>query len=268
MSDATQPGTAVLNVVILFVSLFATAAVEAQTTKRLGEEELGHWINKQFDCPPDPLPYFSSLDYYDFKGDGNEEAIVVASTCETGTAGPDVHSVIGRDASGNLIELKIPEADNSVYDSMFGNSNSELSVENGLLVETFNDDVGRDKPPLVLTYKWNGHEFAIVSIKKSGVFRTSYDCAKAGSETENAICHVKELADLDLELGSLYRSALATLTAAERSTLRAEQREWIAKRDRECPIYKGWVGCLSACYEKRIDELKKRYAAAPAHPHP
>jgi len=267
MSSATRR-TILLNFVILLLSLSASAAFQAQKTKPIGEDELGRWINKQSDCPPGSVPYFSRLDYYDFKGDGDEEAIVVASTCATGTAGTDVHSVIGRDASGNLTELKIPEADKSAYDSMFGNRNSDLSVKDGLLVETFQDDETRDEPPLVITYKWNGHQFAIVSIKKTGVFKTSYDCTKASTETENAICHVKELADLDLQLALLYRLAQAKLTLADRATLRNEQRDWIAKRDKECPIYKGWVDCLSVRYEKRIDELKKRSATAPADVHP
>ena len=191
---------------------------------------------------------------------------MVASTCETGTGGPDVHSVVDRDASGELVELKIPEAESKAYDSMFGNRNSDFSLEDGLLVDTFEDDAGRDTPPLVIKYKWTGKEFAIVSIKKTGIFKTSYDCAKVDSEVENAICHVKELADLDVQLGAIYKSVLANLPAVERVSLRAEQRNWIAQRDKECPIYKGWVECLSDSYQKRIDELKKRAAAVPKTP--
>lgn len=62
----------------------------------------------------------------------------------------------------------------------------------------------------------------IVSIKKSGVFKTSYDCAKADSEAENAICQVKELADLDVQLGSIYKSVVATLSVADRDALMTE----------------------------------------------
>ena len=236
----------------------APSAGQTSKTKPVGEEELGRWINKRFDCPADSPPYFYRLDHYDFKGDGNEEAIVVASTCETGTAGPDVHSVIGRDNSGELVELKIPEPDKKAYDSLFGNRNSDLSVQNGLLVSTVEDDAGRAAPPLVIKYKWNGKEFQIVSIQKTGVFKTSYDCVRADSEVEKAICHVKELADLDVELGSLYKGLLTKLPPADRASLKTEQREWITKRDKECPIYKGWVECLTDGYQKRIEELKKR----------
>jgi len=59
----------------------------------------------------------------------------------------------------------------------------------------------------------------IVSIKKSGVFKTSYDCAKADSEAENAIGHVKELADLDIQLGSIYTSVVATLSVTDQAAL-------------------------------------------------
>lgn len=263
MNATLRKGILFLEALGVFLSP-CCAYAQAQKAKPIGEDEVGQWLNKQNDCPPDPAPYFYRLDYYDFKGDGNQEAVVVASTCETGTAGPDVHSVIGRDGSGELIELKLPEADAKAYDSMFGNRNSDLSVENGLLVSTFEDDTGRETPPLLITYKWNGKEFVIVSIKKTGVFKTSYDCAKGDGETESAICHVKELADLDVQLGSVYKSVMAALSPPDQASLRAEQREWIVKRDKECPIYKGWVECLSDCYQKRIEELKKH--STPAAP--
>ena len=203
MNDALRKAILFFEAVGVLLG-FCCAPAQAQKAKPISEDELRRWINQQFDCPPDSAPFFWRLDHYDFKGNGKPEAIVVASSCATGTAGPDVHSVIARDTSGDLVELKIPEADEKVYDNMFGNRNSDLSVENGLLVSAFEDDAGRDTPPLIITYNWNGKEFVIVSIKKTGVFKTSYDCAKADSETENAICHVKQLADLDVQLGSVY----------------------------------------------------------------
>jgi len=254
-----------LSYFALLLCFSASAAGAAQKAKPITEDELGPWINQKYDCPADPAPYFWKLDYYDFEGDGDQEAIVVASTCETGTAGPDVHSVIGRDASGELVELKIPEADAKAYDSLFGNRNSDLSVENGFLVATFHDDVGRD-PPLIIKYTWNGKEFAIVSLKKTGVFRTSYDCAKAESDVENAICHVEELADLDVQLGTVYKSLMAKLSPAERAPLRSEQRQWLLERDKQCALYKGWVECLRSYYQKRIEELKTRAGAGAAPP--
>jgi uncharacterized protein YecT (DUF1311 family) len=236
------------------------APAQVRKGQAISQEELSGWINNQRDCSAGSEVYFSRLDYYDFKGDGNQEAIVVASSCATGTAGPDVHSVVARDASGVLFELKIPEPDQKAYDSLFGNRNSDLDVEDGLLVSTFNDDEARE-PPLIIKYKWTGKQFEIVFLKKTGIFKTSYDCSKADSEVESAICHVKEIADLDLQLGALYKSVLARLPAAEQTSLRQEQRAWLLQRDKECVIYKGWVHCLTDHYQKRIDQIKNRSAS-------
>jgi uncharacterized protein YecT (DUF1311 family) len=183
-------------------------------------------------------------------------------SCDGGTGGPDIHSVVSRDSEGELEELKIAEVDPKTYDNLFGNRNYTLSVENGLLVATFGDDSDCDTP-LIIKYKWNGKEFAVASIQKTGVFPTSYDCTKTLTEVENAICRVDTIANLDVQLNSVYKSLLSELSAPERETLREEQRKWLAARDKACAIYKGWVGCLSDYYQKRIAELKKRSPATP-----
>jgi uncharacterized protein YecT (DUF1311 family) len=247
----------------LLVSFSLCLSVRAQNANPISEAEISLWVNQSRDCPAGSQPYFWRLDYFDFKGDGNQEAIVVASSCATGTAGPDIHSVLSGDTSGKIVELKIQEVDPSTYDNLFGNRNYDLSVEQGLLVATYGDDPKRELP-LVIRYKWNGKEFEVVSIKKTGVFRTSYDCTKAQGEVENAICHVKELAELDLQLNSTYKALLAKLAAPERQGLKSEQRAWILKRDKDCAPYKGWVDCLTDNYEKRMNQLKKRSASLPA----
>lgn len=248
---------------LLSLCFSLSLSVRAQNARAISDKEISQWINQSRDCPTGSQPYFWRLDYFDFKGDGNQEAIVVASSCATGTAGPDIHSVLSGDTSGEIVELKIQEVDPSTYDNLFGNRNYDLSVEQGLLVATYGDDPKRELP-LVIKYKWNGKEFEIISIKKTGVFRTSYDCAKAQGEVENAICHVKELAELDLQLSSAYKVLLGKLAAPERQGLRSEQRAWLAERDKDCAPYKGWVDCLADHYEKRMDVLKKRSVSLPA----
>jgi uncharacterized protein YecT (DUF1311 family) len=244
----------------ILVCLSFLPCARAQKAKPIGKEELTEWIKEHNDCPAESPLYFYKLDYYDFKGNGTQQAIVVASTCMTGTAGPDIHSVFSRDSDGELEDLKIAEVDPKTYDNMFGNRNYTLSVENGLLAATFGDDSDRDTP-LVIKYKWNGKEFAVVSIQKTGVFATSYDCTKSLTEVENAICHVDSLAHLDVELSALYKPLLAKLTGQEREAFREEQRQWLVTRDRQCAPYKGWVGCLTDYYQKRIADLKKRTLA-------
>jgi len=186
----------------ILVCLPLIQAAPAQKSKSIEKEEIAKWANQMNECPDNAPPYFYRLDYFDFKGDGTRQAIVVASTCMTGTGGPDIHSVLARDSDGELVELKIPDADPKTCDNLFGNRNYDLSVEDGLLIATFGDDSDRGTP-LTIKYKWNGKEFAIVSIQKTGIFPTSYDCAEATGEVERAICHVESLANLDVQLNAL-----------------------------------------------------------------
>ena len=161
--------------------------------------------------------------------------------------------------------MKIPGADEKAYEILFGNRNSDFYLENGLLVSTFADDAGGDTPPLIITYKWNTKEFVTAQSKKTGVVKTSYDCAKADSEAENAIGHVKELADLDITVGVDLHICRGNFVRYGPGCAHDRAR-WIAKRDKECPIHKGWGECLSDCHQKRIAELKRRSVPAAVVP--
>jgi uncharacterized protein YecT (DUF1311 family) len=254
----------VLALLLLSSSLVSLAA--AQQSKPISKDEVSKMLNQNQECPADQPPYFWHTEEVDLKGDATPQLLVIASTCMTGTAGPDIHSVFSRNSDGELIELPIDEPkDPKVYDNLFGNRNYDLTAENGLLVATFGDDSDRDTP-LTIKYKWNGKEFAVASIEKTGVFPTSYDCSKAQSEVEKAICHVDSLAALDRDLATVYKSALSHLPAAEREALISEQRDWIAKRDKHCEPYKGWVGCITQSYQQRIAALKQRAAASTPSP--
>jgi len=250
----------------ILLCLSFSPCTRAQKPKPIEKKEVADWYYKTYDCPEQPPMYFYTFEHFDFERDGTQQAIVVAMSCAGGTGGPDIHSVISRDPDGELEELKIVDVDPKTYDNLFGNRNYALAVQDGLLVATFTDDGDRDSP-LVIKYKWNGKEFAVVSIQKTGVFPTSYDCTKTLTEVENAICHVDSLAHLDVELSALYKSLLAKLPGPEREAFREEQRQWLVTRDKQCAPYKGWVGCLADLYQKRIAELKKRSAvSAPKDP--
>jgi len=60
-------------------------------------------------------------------------------------------------------------------------------------------------------------------------FAPSFDCAKAQSATEKAICISRELSQLDVNLAAAYKSARATESISE-----AEQRVWLKQRDAQC----------------------------------
>ena len=132
----------------LFAALFLLVVIpctHAQKSKPIEKDEIAKWNNRMEECPADQPPYFWKVDYYDFKEDGTRQAIVIVSTCMTGTAGPDVHSVISRNSDGELEEMKIAEVDPKTYDNMFGNRNYDFVVENGLLVANFEDDLHRNR---------------------------------------------------------------------------------------------------------------------------
>lgn len=231
----------------------------AQKSKPIEKEGIAKWTNRMEECPIDQPPYFSKLDYYDFKGDGTQQAIVIASTCMTGTAGADIHSVLSRNSDGELEEMKIAEAPQETYEGLFANRNYTLSVEKGLLVATFSDG----ENVVTVKYKWNGEEFAVATIEKPGSYPTSYDCsAKTLTEVEQMICRVASLAALDVQLNTFYKSLLAKLSGPERDALRDEQRKWLAAREKDC-LDKGRNRCLTGYYQKRIETLLKR-AETPA----
>jgi uncharacterized protein YecT (DUF1311 family) len=263
-----------MNSVFLLVLSMLIAAAQQGVHKQsdaIDEDDLRIYLAKQSDCQPDQI-YFSSVEQVDFLKAGYDQAVVVASTCMTGTAGPDVHSVYTRDENGEIRELTVQEL-KLPHQVLFGNSNSEYRIGDEVLVEVYHDTSDRDDP-LIVKYKWNAEKemFEIVSVKAAPQFKTSYDCTKAekdGDGTALAICYVESLADLDVDLAQHYKAYLSLLSEEERKRAIEEQRAWLKERNHSCVIYKGWVDCLDEAYKKRIAELeteikeKKKGASSP-----
>ena len=65
----------------------------------------------------------------------------MASTCNTGTAGPDVHAVFTRQSDGSLADLKI-HAPTENRGDLLGRIFYDLNVKDGLPVQTFHDTSG------------------------------------------------------------------------------------------------------------------------------
>jgi uncharacterized protein YecT (DUF1311 family) len=201
-----------------------------------------------------------SVDYADLDGDGREEALVVASTCYTGTAGPDVHKVVRLDDAGRPVELEIDDRARTfhgkpIYDHLVGNRNFDLDHDGQLLVERFQDCSERHYP-LTLYLRWNGQKFVLVDVHQLPFFRTSFDCARARTDAENTVCANEDLADADRELAAAYAGLVSRLPPEEKGRLREEQRQWMRMRD-GC-TYKWVHDCLSALYRERLATLKDR----------
>lgn len=254
-----------LPLFLLALSPFAGQKAAHKQSDKIEENELKEYLVKQFECEQEREQiYLWKVEQFDFLGKGYDQAVVVASTCMTGTAGPDVHSVFTRDENGELKELKIEEA-KPEHQVLFGNRNWTLRIESGLLVERYSDTSDREDP-LVIQYKWDAakEQFTAVSMVAAKPYPTSYDCAKAEAaqdETAQAICYVKSLADLDIELGKSYKAYVGALSPAERKKAIEEQRAWLTKRNGDCGIYKWWVECLTKEYNERIAELRQRVEA-------
>jgi hypothetical protein len=114
------------------------------------------------------------LQYHDFDGDGLEEVLVVASTCYTGTGGPDIHAVYKVLSASEAIELRINDERGAFHGAdphaeLIGNRNYFLYVDDaGRLVEEFHDSSNRPEgeSPLILYFKWSGKEFMLDEVRR------------------------------------------------------------------------------------------------------
>jgi uncharacterized protein YecT (DUF1311 family) len=94
----------------------------------------------------------------------------------------------------------------------------------------------------------------------------SFDCVRATTPIERAICADASLAALDAELGEAYAAARQRVPTPERERLRAEQRAWIRERAARCgdPVD---VACLrAALIERRVALEQGAALMAPADP--
>jgi uncharacterized protein len=87
----------------------------------------------------------------------------------------------------------------------------------------------------------------------------SFDCNRASTPTQKAICGSPELSDLDGKMGQLFSDAVAAARGvAALDKLRAEQRAWIVDRDQACG---GQESCLGVLLRSRMRALKEYVSA-------
>ncbi len=90
---------------------------------------------------------------------------------------------------------------------------------------------------------------AIIFMFTATSFATSFDCSKASTSIEKAICLHPELSLLDEQLALAYR--LAVTSAIDQGQLRHEQRTWITQVRNKCED----ANCLAGAYQNRINDL-------------
>ena len=92
-----------------------------------------------------------------------------------------------------------------------------------------------------------------------GAEAASFDCTKAKTPDEIAICVTPALSDLDVQMATLYgvRMQIPMLMGA-RGAAQDEQRAFLAVRG-QCG---GNVACIQSAYQQRIAVLQQIIAAA------
>lgn len=85
----------------------------------------------------------------------------------------------------------------------------------------------------------------------------SFDCRKAATQVEQAVCRDPGLARRDLELAELVREVRGGhATLAARRELLALQRQWLRERDARCEGKADLRGCLADRYAGQIERIR------------
>lgn len=93
------------------------------------------------------------------------------------------------------------------------------------------------------------------------LFAVSFDCGKASSFPEKAVCKNEDLGKMDDALAKNYKSMMSADFGGSKEDLRREQRLWI-KSLSECKTDQ----CLIESYKKRIDETCEYGVIKGVHP--
>ncbi|MFC1567625.1 alpha-2-macroglobulin family protein [Pseudomonadota bacterium] len=89
----------------------------------------------------------------------------------------------------------------------------------------------------------------------------SFDCTKASTNIERAICKSGRLSRQDTKLASLYKNVLNKLPIDVQKEIKEEQRAWLKNRNKSCKVPKGELNkCLLKQYKDRNSELSKLLA--------
>ncbi|MBN8727092.1 MAG: DUF3298 domain-containing protein [Xanthomonadales bacterium] len=120
-------------------------------------------------------------------------------------------------------------------------------------------------PYQVASWASGPQQVTIPLVELSGVLRAgfnaaaaSFDCTRAASAVERAVCADAALAGRDRDVAAAYRQRLAALDEAGQRELRSQQRRWLVRRDSLCSSDQSgaaFTGCLAGLYRLRQAEL-------------
>ncbi|MYO03860.1 hypothetical protein DCI99_25405, partial [Salmonella enterica subsp. enterica serovar Typhimurium] len=85
----------------------------------------------------------------------------------------------------------------------------------------------------------------------------SFDCDKAGTPVEHAICQQTSLGELDSKISDSYLRATSSMTAQDAAALRTEQRAWLKTRNACAGNASELNACLMATMKPRAEQLER-----------
>lgn len=101
----------------------------------------------------------------------------------------------------------------------------------------------------------------LLLISPTSAFAVSFDCSKASTFVEKAICSDPLLGKFDDALSENYKGMLGADFGGSKNSLKAAQRKWLANRNK-CTNNK----CLIDAYRKRVDETCDYGVVSGVHP--
>src|SRR5208282_2422278 len=94
----------------------------------------------------------------------------------------------------------------------------------------------------------------------------SFDCAKAKTPQEKAICASPELNAADERMAAAYRAVLTAVPPEIQAEIRDGQRAWIRRREEECPADEsGSTANLAGCLRRELDSRTKELQQTVRH---
>ena len=101
----------------------------------------------------------------------------------------------------------------------------------------------------------------LLMFSASAASAASFDCFRARTADEHAICNDRALNDKDVELTTRYTMVLQLLAMGMRGDLQDEQRTWLAQR-RTCGASRA---CIARLYDQRISRIKGVFDGVASH---
>ena len=98
------------------------------------------------------------------------------------------------------------------------------------------------------------------ALAKQPAPRASFDCNRAATQLENAICADKKLGQADIVLGRAYKAVLSSMTSEDRPTIIRLQKEWLRNVTAKCtvaskPLSPAQRECVRNEFEARFMDL-------------